>query len=136
MSELLYPKIDPKEYLKLAEELSCKVETAATRTAADRAYYAAFLTSRDILTEKGYLVPSYWIDDHENVCNVLNSKDVLGNYGKQQIRLRLARNLVNYNNQDLYLGQPYDCKRLTWMLNTSKEIIRRVETLPDKLKKK
>jgi len=136
MSELLYPQIDPRDYLKLAEELSCRDETTAKRTAADRAYYAAFLTSRDILLEKRYLEPSAQSDDHKYVCNVLKSKEVLGSFGNQQLRLRLARNSATYNTKDLYLGSPYNCRRLTWMFDTAGKIIERVEALPNNPEKR
>ncbi len=136
MSELLYQQIDPKDYLKLAEELSCREEATAKRTAADRAYYAAFLTSRDILLEKGYVTLHDQLDDHSYICSVLKSNEVLGSFGNQQNRLRLARNSATYNTQALYLGSPYNCRRLTWMFDVAKKIIKLVEELPNNPKNK
>lgn len=122
----VFPAIDPVAYLGLADELAAKPELSAKRTAADRAYFAAFLTSRDQLAAKGYIVPHYSRDDHRYV--VENLKLLLGAFGNQESRLRTARNRVTYDTRDLTYsqGQP----SLNWMVNTAKEIIERVEKLP------
>ncbi len=54
---LLYRKVDPSQYLDLARKLAREPDIAAIRSAADRAYYAAFLVSRDTLAAKNYLTP-------------------------------------------------------------------------------
>ncbi len=61
---LLYEKFDPQVYLDVARELALKSDSGSRRTAADRAYYAAFLGCRQLLTGKGYMTPFYKYDDH------------------------------------------------------------------------
>jgi hypothetical protein len=131
MPKPLYPRLDPVEYLEVANELSSKLQQAARRTAADRAYYAAFLTSRERLAAKGYFTPLYNSDDHQRVLDVLRQKNVLGNFGNEENRLRRSRNRVTYDNRDLSYAQPPDTRSLTWMLETAREIIKRVEALPN-----
>ena len=118
--------------MALAEELGAKVGVPEKRAAADRAYYAAFLTSRDQLTAKGYITPYYNFDDHKYVAE--NLKILLGTFGNEENRLRTARNRVTYDTRDLThsQGQP----SLEWMLDTAKTIIERVEKLPSRSRKK
>ena len=128
----VFPAIDPAAYMALAEELGAKVGVPEKRAAADRAYYAAFLTSRDQLTAKGYITPYYNFDDHKYVAE--NLKILLGTFGNEENRLRTARNRVTYDTRDLThsQGQP----SLEWMLDTAKTIIERVEKLPSRSRKK
>ena len=134
-SNLLYPRLKAEEYLDLANELSFRHEPAAIRTAADRAYYAVFLTSRDSLLEKGYIEPYRGLDDHDYISRTLKSREVLGSAGNDENRLRLARNRITYNTSDLYLGKPYGVHPLDWILNTAKDIIKQVKALPKNPKK-
>jgi hypothetical protein len=122
----VFPAIDPADYIGLADELASSPEQAAKRTAADRAYYAAFLISRDQLTIKGYITPNYNLRDHEYVTESLKRKDLLGTFGNEEYRLRIARNRVTYDTRDLTYSQP----SLNWMVNTAKKIIERVNKLP------
>ena len=121
-----FPAIDPAGYIGLVDELASKPEPPAKRTAADRAYFAAFLTSRDQLAAKGYIIPYYSQDDHKYVAE--NLKLLLGAFGNQENRLRTARNCVTYDTRDLtqHEGQP----SLSWMISTAKQIIQRVNKLP------
>jgi hypothetical protein len=118
--------LDPVAYIELVDELASRPETPAKRTAADRAYFAAFLFSRDQLTTKGYIMPHYSQDDRKYVAE--NLKLLLGTFGNQENRLRRARNRVTYDTRDLTQseGQP----PLSWMISTAKEIIERVKKLP------
>jgi len=131
MSKPLYPSLNPATYLDLAKELSSKSEMAAIRTAADRAYYAAFLTSRDLLSDKGYLIPEYGLSDHQDVIETLKKKEVLGSFGNEEFRLRDARNKITYDTRDLKWGDKGVCS-IDWMLDTAKKIIDRVNALPPK----
>ena len=126
---LLYPLLDPIKYLELAEELSSRIDTHAIRTAADRAYYAAFLICRDQLTAKDYMTPEYGQNDHLLVQSALRRKEVLGSHGNDEYRLRRARNCITYKTCDLSTGQP-DVRPLDWMIQTAKDIIERVNALP------
>ena len=126
-----YPALNPTEYLKIADELTSRPESSALRTAADRAYYAAFLTCRDLLAEKDYFTPRYSSDDHTDLTSALKRKDVLGTYGNQEFRLRRARNCINYLTCDIS-SSTIDARPLDWMLKTAREIISKVEALPQR----
>lgn len=131
---LWYPALNPTDYLKIADELASRSESSALRTAADRAYYAAFLTCRDRLTEKDYFTPTYSSDDHTDLTSALRRPEVLGNYGNEELRLRRARNCVNYLTDDVSSATK-DAYSLDWMLTTAREIINRVEALPHRSQK-
>ena len=122
----VFPALDPLTYIGLADELASKPELSAKRTAADRAYFAAFLTSRNQLAAKGYIIPYYSSGDHRYVAE--NLKSLLGAFGNEENRLRTARNRVTYDTRDLTYrqGQP----PLNWMVDTAKQIIERVKKLP------
>lgn len=129
MSELIYPKIYPEEYLSLASELALRLDEAAKRSAADRTYYAVFLTCRDVLTAKNYLTPYYNYKDHKLVTDTLKLPKILGNLASDEIRLHDARNCINYDTRDLRANQE-DVHRLSWMMKTARTIIKRVQALP------
>ena len=127
MLQPLYEALDAETYLELAEELSSKPQSTARRTAADRAYYAAFLASRDLLATKGYITPYYSLDDHKYVAENLKRSDILGSLGNGENRLRRAWNLVTYDTRDISTQYAYPLK---WMLDTAGKIIDRVKALP------
>lgn len=124
--KIVFPALDPIAYIGLVDELASKPELPAKRTAADRAYFAAFLISRDQLAAKGYIMPHYNLNDHRYVAE--NLKILLGAFGNEESRLRKARNRVTYDTRDLTYsqGQP----SLKWIVNTAKMIIERVKELP------
>ncbi len=66
-----FPAVDPLKYLDLAKDMSSKPESEVRRTAGDRAYYAAFLFTRDQLASKGYIVPFNWERDKHDVSRIL-----------------------------------------------------------------
>ncbi|MBI4216394.1 MAG: hypothetical protein HY687_03255 [Chloroflexi bacterium] len=117
----MFQPLDPTTYLDLARELASRRDTAARRTAADRAYYAAFLYSRDQLELKGYITPYQSTEDHKYVTE--NLRALIGSAGNDEYRLREARNDVTYKT-----GQLQD--KLQWMINTADVIVQRVRALP------
>ena len=121
-----YSAIDPCDYLSLAKELSRRTEATCHRTAADRAYYAAFLTSRDELERKGYATPYGSTEDHQYIPRVLKRRDVLGAFGNEEDRMRRSRNCVAYDTADTHST---DAKPVDWMIRTAEEIIQRVQAL-------
>jgi len=131
MSEPLYRAVNPKTYLELADRLSSEPHETSKRTAADRAYYAAFLMSRDILATKGYITPYYSSEDHRYVAVTLKRQDILGSLGNDEARIRRARNLIMYDTRDINREQQ-DARSLKWILDTTKRIVERVENLPIK----
>lgn len=130
--ESVFQALDPFTYIALVDDLASKPDSASRRTAADRAYYAAFLTSRDQLTAKGYITPFYNSDDHRYVAE--NLRILLGSFGNEENRLRTARNKVTYDTRDLKenQGQP----SLKWIVDTANQIIERVNKLPTNSSKK
>ena len=118
----MLPSIDPEAYLDLARELANRSESAATRTAADRAYYAAFLTCRDMLAEKGHMTPYGTAQDHRYVAETL--KKVLGASGNDEHRLRRARNTATYET-----GQVRSTPSVDWMIATAQRLIDKVKNL-------
>lgn len=118
----VFPAIDPCKYLDLAREIACRPETQARRTAADRAYYATFLFSRDQLEMKGYMTRYGYTEDHRYVTQTL--KELLGFLGNEEFRMRTHRNNVTYETGDV--GNP----SLDWMLKTAEKIIESVKKLP------
>jgi len=132
MPQPLYKSVDPETYLELAKELSLKSQVAAKRTAADRAYYAVFLASRNLLAEKGYITPYYNSDDHKYVEETLKRKDILGALGNDENRLRRARNLVTYDTRDIETKTQQYARPLNWMLNTAEAVIKKVQELPQR----
>jgi hypothetical protein len=128
MSKPLYPSILPGEYLTLAKELALRPESASKRSAVERAYFAAFLTCRDLLQKKNYVVEYGHIEDHQYIRRVL--KTVLKSKGNEENRLRRVRNEITYNTSDLFQGHD-TVRRLDWVFDTSEELIRLVSDLPD-----
>lgn len=129
-SEPLYKAIDPKTYLELANELSLRSQEPAKRTAVDRAYYAAFLASRDILAAKGYITPYYSSRDHQYVAEMLRHRDILGSLGNDENRLRRARNTITYDTREINKSHE-DARPLNWILDTAKRIVEGLGTVPD-----
>jgi hypothetical protein len=127
MSKPLYPSILPGEYLTLAKELASRQEAASLRSAVDRAYYAVFLTCRDLLQKKNYIVEYGHIEDHQYISRVL--KTVLKSKGNEENRLRRVRNEITYNTSDLFQGHD-TVRRLDWVFSTSEELIQLVNNLP------
>ena len=86
--------IDPATLLDLAIELAGQRTPAALRTAGDRAYYAAFLTSRDQLARKNYAVFSRGVSTHREVAAALET--IEATLGITLSELRTARNDLTY----------------------------------------
>ncbi len=117
-----FAQIDPYSYLDLAKQLASRLEPSARRSAADRAYYAAFLYSRDQLAARGYITPYYTAADHKYVAETLKSE--LGAFGNDEFRLRNARNKATYDTRDL------SSPTLKCIIDTAENIIRQVSALP------
>ena len=115
-----FPPIDPRDYLDLAKGLASQSDVASVRTAADRAYYAAFLFSRDQLASKGYITPYYSTQDHQHISRSLIA--IVGAFGDEERRLRRIRNLVTYNTGNISVQ-----RSLQWMISTAERIIELVD---------
>lgn len=117
-----FPAVDPLKYLDLARDMSTKPGSEARRTAGDRAYYAAFLFSRDQLASKGYIIPVYREQDKHDVPSKL--KELKYGIGNSVLLLRTHRTKVTYHTWSV--GYP----SLEWMIDTAQKIIDYVRTLP------
>ena len=125
----VFPPLDPITLLELANQLS-NGNSAAIRSAGDRAYYAAFLASRDLLSNKGYITPHYGTIDHDYISKQLKRPEILGSFGDRELQLRRARNEVTYQTGPLMMGGR-NVRPLQWMVETAQEIIDRVTALPN-----
>ncbi|MBN2239442.1 MAG: hypothetical protein JW712_06695 [Dehalococcoidales bacterium] len=131
MPELLFESVNPEDYLEFAKNLNSKNDGVSKRTAADRAYYAAFLYSREILTEKGYYTPVYNNQEHQKVVEKLKERNILGSRGGQLESLRRARNEVTYRIDDLYLSMNSWTRSLQWMIDSTEKFLEMVKAIPD-----
>jgi hypothetical protein len=131
-SKPLYPEINPTDYLTLAKALSTSSDYASLRSAIDRAYYAAFLTCRDLLASKNYFTPKYDSEDHIKVQEGLKSLNVLGSAGNDEFRLRRTRNRITYDTRPLSPRQDglNNVFPVQLVVTTAENIIRRVQALP------
>ena len=119
----MFLAVDPVKYLEFACEISSRPETEAKRTAADRAYYAAFLFSRDQLASKGYITPYYKEEDKRYVSQELKRLEF--SIGNSENLLRRRRTTITYDTRDV------EGPSLDWMLQTAEKIIDYVKALPD-----
>ena len=116
--------LDPEALLDLAKELAASQNTSAQRTAADRAYYAAFLFARDQLASKRYITPYYGPNDHGYVADQLGR--LFGAAaGNEEQRLRERRNRLTYDTRRIPASFT-----LNWMLETAEHLMRQVKSLP------
>jgi uncharacterized protein (UPF0332 family) len=120
--------INPRSYLDLAVELAGRPESHLVLTAGDRAYYAAFLSSRNLLAEKGYAPFYEGVTAHANVTQALRThlSDGIGN---EENRLRRARNQLTYNTGAVPMSRG---RSIQWMIRTAREIIDAVSDLPER----
>jgi len=122
--------LNARSLLSLAKELASQDDAAARRTAADRAYYAAFLFSRDTLARLGRYTPAYSTDDHQGIRAALH--EAIGNAANDEQRLRSARNQATYDTRDRHAVGPNshrDVRPLSWMIEAAERIVTKVETL-------
>lgn len=120
-----FDAIDPSSYLTVATDLAREQNAAAIRSAIDRAYYAAMLTARDQLTEKGYRQFTRGPEAHAQVVNAL--KGIAKEAAETLRMLRQARNRLTYQpgRQVLPRGQS-----LRQLLEGASIVIEAVRALP------
>ena len=99
----------------------------AHRSAVDRAYYAAFLTARDTLAQKGYGNFPAGSQAHLSVVGVL--RPISHDAARRLTVLRRARNRLTYQpgRQTLPRGQS-----LAELLDSARVVIEAVQALPAK----
>ena len=64
--------MDPKDFLRVANDLAKSDETAELRSAVSRAYYAAFHVARKLLVDMGFEI-SKGSGAHGDICNYLGN---------------------------------------------------------------
>lgn len=114
------------EYLEQADEWALAGNSAALRSAVDRAYYAAFLSARDQLAAKGYRSFAASSRTHGQVDQALSS--AAPELGDAFVVLRRTRNRLTYETGAAELPERYTIQRL---LDSAREIIAAVEALPE-----
>ncbi len=117
--------IDPATLLDLAIELAGRRTPAGLRSAVDRAYYAAFLTSRDQLVLKNYATFSSTPSAHVEVATALVR--IQFDIGRRLRELRFARNDLTYQTGRVRRDP---ARTLLWMLGTAHLVIDYVTALP------
>jgi uncharacterized protein (UPF0332 family) len=120
-----FEAIDPSSYLALAIDLAETQTEAARRSAVDRAYYAAFLTVRDTLVEKGYASFPARSQAHVQAAEALNQ--IIRAPAQELAILRRARNRLTYQpgRQTLPRGQS-----IAELLDSARAVIDEVRSLP------
>ena len=111
--------------LDLAGELAHRPTPASLRSAADRAYYAAYLTARDQLARKNYARFNPGASAHMRVGQVLRAIDI--DAGSLLSELRFTRNTLTYDAGGVALEED---KTVEWMMDTARTIINYVNSLP------
>ena len=102
--------VDPAAYLTLAIEWSRSADDTTLRSAVDRAYYAAFLTTRDQLSGKGYGRFTADPQVHSQVAKLLSATNKEA--GEKLIILRRARNRLNYQTGNVTLPRGQSVRSL------------------------
>ena len=118
--------VSAAEYLEQANEWAPVGNSAALRSAVDRAYYAAFLTARDQLAAKGYRSFAASSRTHGQVSATLLL--VAPELGDALDVLRRARNRLTYETWATELPNGLTVQEL---LDSASEVIAAVEALPE-----
>ena len=117
------PALDPLDLLGLASELAARKDASAIRTACDRAYYAAFLFTRNRLEQLGRATPLNNGGDHRYIPSQLKAAPGGVGYGNELDRLYGHRNRYTYQTGTPAVPSP------GWMLATANDIIQFVRGL-------
>ena len=120
-----FEPVEPQSYLALAVRLSGASDEASRRSAIDRAYYAAFLTTRNELNDKGYIVAVQRSESHAQVVVALTLMS--GTLGRRLELLRRARNRLTYQTDIANLPEGLS---LEIMLDSARRVIEAVRALP------
>ena len=120
-----FDAITPSEYLALATELAASSSAAYCRSAIDRAYYAAFLATRDGLISKGYISATQGSRVHRQVAEAL--LHITRDAGEMLVDLRYARNRLTYETGLLTLPRRQSLQSL---LESARAVIETVQALP------
>ena len=121
----IFEPIAPESYLALAIELSRASDGASRRSAIDRAYYAAFLTARNELNNKGYIIAVQRSESHVQVVVALTK--AARNPGRRLELLRRARNRLTYQTGRTSLPEGLSVEN---MLDSARAVIEAVRALP------
>ena len=100
-------------------------DEASRRTAADRAYYAAFLAVRDELIVKGYMNVARNSNVHVQVADTLRGIDKSAS--ELLFILRRARNRLTYQTGHINLPRGQSIPEL---LDSARRVIEAVRALP------
>lgn len=120
-----FDAIAPSEYLALAVELAASSSVASLRSAIDRAYYAAFLATRDELISKGYISATQGSRAHRQVAEAL--LHIARDAGEMLVDLRYARNRLTYETGLLTLPRR---QSLQILLDSARAVIEAAQELP------
>ena len=120
-----FEPVEPQSYLDLAIRLSRSPDEASRRSAVDRAYYAAFLTARNELNNKGYLTSVQRSEIHFRVAITLTRAARIP--GRRLELLRRTRNRLTYQTGRTSLPEGLS---LDLMLDSARVVIQGARALP------
>ena len=120
-----FETVAPYSYLVLAIDLADAADQASRRSALDRAYYAAFLTARNELANKGYLGVVRGSEAHARVSEELEKID--RRVAERLTMLRRARNRLTYQTGRIVLQNE---QTLQSLLDSASIVIEAVRALP------
>jgi uncharacterized protein (UPF0332 family) len=117
----------PQDFIRLAAQLAAGTTEADWRTAASRAYYAAFHAARQLLLDLGFTVPRADAA-HQYLIHRLNNcgEQLIQQEAKVLDRLRKLRNRADY---DWHLPftrhhaqpEPANAQRVVQILDTARQ---------------
>lgn len=123
-----FNSVAPTDYLALSVALASSTDEASRRSAVDRAYYAAFLATRDELAIKGYINVARNSNTHAQVADALRGIDK--NANEMLFDLRRARNRLTYRTESATLPRGQSIPEL---LDSARAVIEAVRALPQNL---
>lgn len=124
------PELDPIDLLVLAQELNSRDDSPSIRSACDRAYYAAYLYTRNELTSLGRVELDGRSGDHGKVISSLKAQPDGLRHGNDLSILRRTRNSYTYDTGSLTLATTGGSARPTsWVLSRAQAVINFVQQL-------
>ena len=117
--------MNPRDFLSVAEDLLDAMREADWRTAASRAYYAAFLVAVELFVEAGFDIPPE-ATGHTHVYVRLNNcgrEEVIEAAGELR-DLRTSRNRADYRMQP-----PLDLDEAVEQVDAARRVIRVLDEL-------
>ena len=117
--------MDPKDFLRVANDLAKSDEAAELRSAVSRAYYAAFHVARKLLVDMGFEI-SKGSGAHGDICNYLGNagNPTVEHAGSNIGDLKGWRNQADY---ELDLDEHENSRSVQKIVSITEQIIKDLE---------